>query len=194
MRLIERGQSRNCLRPFRWRPIRDARRDTVAQAADAVLRPFLRYEGCRFTVLWDRKGSGVEGEHARATEENVINSLVRASFDRESVVAICLDPELEVALVPAWDRVVEVLAGRRGRSVPADADILAKSKVDGQLSLSESLRSHPKETLDATLGVLNLRHSPELFEDLGAQLSIVTLKECEALGRLASTLVRWFPP
>ena len=57
MGLIERGQERRCLRPFRWRAIRDPRRDAVVKAPDAALRPFVGRAEHRFVVLWDHSGA-----------------------------------------------------------------------------------------------------------------------------------------
>jgi hypothetical protein len=191
MRIIERGQQRKCLRPFRWRAIRDARRDTVARVAETVLRPFSRDAACRYLVMWDRDGSGREAESALVAQDKVVSAMAGAGIDRERVTAVCLEPELETVLAPVWTSALRMLAARRGRSPPPDAEILAHL---GPGAMQEWLLAHPKETLDAALRVLNLRHSPALFEDIGEQVSIPDLKAAVAVERFTSALLRWFPP
>ncbi len=95
--------------------------------------------------------------------------------------------------MPTWRRVLESLAARRQRDAPTDAQVLARFR-DGAGSVDDLLRARPKEMFDAALSVLNLRHSPEVFEHLGAHVSIARLKEGSFIQRLTITLSRWFPP
>ena len=192
MKVIERGQTSGCIRAIRWRALRDPRRDTVARAAGAVLRPFRRDDRCRYAVLWDRHGSGWETESAPAAESTVIDDMVRAGFAVERVFALCLEPELEVTLIPAWSRVLDLLAQQRRRAAPTDEEML--SELLGDTSIQARLQTQPKEVLEAALRVLNLRHSPALFDVLGEKLSIPSLKQGDGIGRLTAALVAWFPP
>ena len=52
--LVERGQEpgRRCARRFRWRSLRDPRRDTVWSQPERVLLPFIG-TGCSFLIAWD---------------------------------------------------------------------------------------------------------------------------------------------
>jgi hypothetical protein len=61
--LVERGQEpgRRCARRFRWRSLRDPRRDTVWSQPERVLLPFIG-TGCSFLIAWDHSGSGRESE------------------------------------------------------------------------------------------------------------------------------------
>ena len=128
---------------------------------------------------------------AGAAEENVTAALERASFNRDHVAAICFDPELEAVFVPVWGLVLERIAARRGRNAPTEAEITTRLATTST-PVQQLLRDHPKEMFDAALSVLNLRHSSELFEDMGAHVSISQLKAGDAFARMTSALVRWF--
>ncbi|MBV9946163.1 MAG: hypothetical protein JOZ69_04885 [Myxococcales bacterium] len=191
--LLERSQPTvaGCLRAIRWRPLRDPRRDTLVRAPDATLRPFLGNPDHRFLVLWDHGGCGREREPADAVERDVKHKLLQAGATESTVDAIAFVPELETTLVVAWRRVVEVLSKRRPGPAPSDAQILLKS---GGARLEEQLERDPKEVFDGLLRCLNLRHSAELFLELGEKISIPTFKAHPTMARISGTLRRWFPP
>jgi len=117
--------------------------------------------------------------------------------------AVALDPELEAALGPTWHRVKAVLASRRDRPPPDDAAVLERARalqrreqkpkaIPGDRA--EATSTVPKELLAGLMAELNLRAAPHVFAELGEALSIPALKEGDALARIASALVRWFPP
>ena len=115
--LIERGIERKCLRPFRWRSVREPMRDAVvAQNPSRALSPFLNVPTIRFAVIWDMHGSGLDCSVSEA-EAGVVNHFARVDVEAQRVVAIAFEPELEVALVPVWSRVVELMANER-RNLP----------------------------------------------------------------------------
>lgn len=192
-RLIERGQDSGCLRPLRWRPLRDPRRDQVCQAPERSLAPFKGSNTCRFLVTWDRAGSGREAETVEMTEADVIKRLETRGFRRENVAAISFDPEVEIAFHPSWRNVVCILAEWRHREEPSDLlliESLGRRGISAS-SLDDILKTHPKEILEVLLEALQLRKSPALYEQLGRRLSIPRLKT-GVLGRIASVLEAWF--
>jgi hypothetical protein len=193
MQIVERGQEFGCLRRFRWRAVRDPRKDQIGRAAAHVLGPYLSEGNCRFVVLWDHHGSGREGDATSDVEGGVVQSLVRAGISTANVAAVAFVPELEVALIPAWERTLQLIAERRKRPPPTSDEILGHLRIEAG-SIEQLLRLQPKELFDAALRLLQLRHSAELFEDLGNRLSIPALKGGDALGRLLAALVSWFPP
>jgi hypothetical protein len=105
---------------------------------------------------------------------------------------------LEELLVPTWERVKSVLAGKRGRAAPADDEVLAALRRDDQAwhvqDLGVALAERPKAVLAALLRILQLRHNAPLFGELGRQLSVPKLKQRRCLDRIMATLQRWFPP
>lgn len=176
-KLIERGIERRCLRPMKWRHIRDPMHDPrVARDPTAALALFLRHPTCRFVVVLDHHGSGGESRSRESLESDVADVLARAGVARERTAVIVFEPELESALVPVWDSVLEILA--RKRDVPPAA--ILPDEGDPKGSWESALRAH------------QLKSGSALFADLATSLSLSTLKKGAALGRLAACLLRWF--
>jgi hypothetical protein len=81
-RLIERGQTgRNCTRPFRWRCLRDPRRDTVWREPHRPLALFLEMD-CSFLVVWDHQGSGRENRRPEDLESEAERCLTECGVRR----------------------------------------------------------------------------------------------------------------
>lgn len=176
-RLIERGVERGCLRPVQWMAVREPMRDAkVVRAPATALGPHIANPTARFVVLWDHQGSGCEHERPDVVEQRVLGELERSGIDRSRAVAIALDPELEVVLVPVWSRVLGELAGLRNQSTPT----VPVDPHDPKASLGEALR------------LCRLRASPALFEDLAGVLSLRGLKTGGGLAKLSVALVEWF--
>jgi len=198
---IHRGEARGCLSPFRWRSLRDARRDAFRADPTKVLGPFLNLPECRFLLAWDHEGSGSTADRPAEAEEAVICSLLQAGVARNRVVAVAFEPEVETLLAPVWERVKTVMAAKRGMQAPSDDAVLAlirrvsRSGESAKPSqgVEEALLKRPKEMFSALVRFLNLRRSPRLYSDLGAQLSLRGLKEKREGSQISDALVRWFP-
>jgi len=198
-KLIERGQTgRDCTRPFRWRSLRDPRRDTVWREPDRPLITFLRMD-CRFLVVWDHQGSGFEGRNRSEIEDLAISRLEATGVARERVLAVAFDPELEVAFRMAWPKVKRVVAEQREISPPEDAIILAEARRSApRLRIPEdfdlALSLYPKELFEALVRLVRLRRSPDLYLRIGERVSLRALKGESALSRIATAISSWFPP
>lgn len=198
-KLIERGQEegRRCTRPFRWRSLRDPRRDTVWIQPELVLLPFLRSE-CRFLIVWDHHGTGREASKAVALEEQVVQKLTSLNVPADRVLAVALEPELESLLVPVWPKVKSLIGEERSQSAPEDAAILAQMRKLGTSPEADSefdslLSKFPKEVFEALIRLLRLRRAPPLYEKIGSRVSLPAVKQDAAASRIADTLSRWFP-
>jgi hypothetical protein len=176
-RLIERGVEQRCLRSMSWKGVRDPMHDArVAGEPTAALAPFLRHPTCRFVVVLDHHGSGGESRSRESLESDVAQILERAGVARDRTEVIAFEPELEAALVPVWSSVLELLARKRG-ALCAALDANARD---------------PKTSWERALRAYQLKSSSALFGELATSLSLSTLKNGSALGRLAACLVRWF--
>lgn len=195
-RLIERGQeaSRRCVRPFRWRPVRDPRRDPVWSDPVAALRPFLSLD-VRYLIFWDHRGSGAERLSTAESEAQVVDRMAQAGVAQDRILPVALAPELESTLVPVWERVKQSLASRRRRPVPDDLEILQAARRRNPLpdDFDAALSDAPKEVVAGLFDVLQLRRSAVLYEGLGNELSLPKAKAHPALARIAETLAAWFP-
>lgn len=198
--LIERGQTqgRDCTRPFRWRSLRDPRRDTVWRQPEGPLAPFLRMS-CRFLILWDRQGAGREDVGPSELEEQAVNRLENAGIPRDRILAVALDPELECLFRRVWPRVKELIAAERGAVAPGDLEILAEAQRSHfQLRAFEQfddvLSSHPKEIFEALVRLVRLRRAAPLYQKIGAQVSLQALKREETALRIAQAISAWLPP
>jgi hypothetical protein len=193
--VIERGQASRCLRPIRWRRLRDPmRKDQLCQAPEQTLRPFVGKEPPRFLVVWDHAGSGRETAPAREVEANVRLKVAQCGVPDSRVLAIAFEPELEAVLSPVWRSAVELLAAVRQRPAPEDDAIVRRVSRHGVSTLPAALERFPKETVEAVVALLQLRRSPALYQTLGEKLSMPALKTGAAVERLTKTLVGWFPP
>jgi hypothetical protein len=194
--LIERGQQAGCLRPFKWRSLRDPRRDTVWRSPMAFLAPLHRRD-CRYFLSWDMAGSGAEEDGLAKTEEHARTDLERSGIPRSDILAVCIEPELEKVLSVVWDRVKEEVARVRGQSPPDDARILAKARIGAGLRIERDVHTlllrAPKEIFEGLVAAVRLRSKADLFETLGRTLSIPALKQDATLDKVASQLAEWFP-
>lgn len=103
-------------------------------------------------------------------------SFERAGITRDRVCAVSFVPEFEIVLGPTWDRVLVELAARR-------AELPKGLAFDG---------GDPKRAVKAAADAHRLRADPAFYDDLGSKLSMTTLKQGEALGRIGACLVAWF--
>ncbi len=191
--VIERGQERHCLRPLRWRSLRDPRRDTLVHAPLAVLDPWLLH--CdRFLLLCDHHGSGRDELGAEELEASLERTVQARLGQARELVAIVLAPELEAVLVPVWERIKELLAAQRGRSAPADEEILLQVRPADGRPLSDLLQADPRLVLRALFDLLQLRPNARQFTAFGNHLSLPKLKVGRAVDRCTATLQRWFAP
>jgi hypothetical protein len=198
-RLIERGQTgRDCTRPFRWRSLRDPRRDTVWREPERPLAPFLRTD-CRFLIVWDHQGSGFEERPHEEVEGLALKRLVDVGVSADRILAVALDPELEVSFRTAWPKIKRLVAEPRGIPAPEDAAILAEAaRRAPRLRIPDdiyaALASRPKELFEALVRLVRLRRSPDLYTKIGGRVSLRALKSEPALARVASSISLWFPP
>ena len=200
-RIVARGEERRCLRPLRVFSERTPARDSLARDPRRWL-PFLD-PASRYLVVWDHQGSGfgdvsVAEAHARQCR-------VGAGIAEEGVCAVALDPEVEAALMPAWERVKGILAvgGGGPRSMPADDEVLRRARHHGvaaDVPWAEAVIRHPKEVFRGLLDLLQKRPSSAHFDALGQKLSVPLLKQPLAdgspspIGRITAQLVTWFSP
>lgn len=198
--LIERGQERACISQFRWRSIRDARRDAFRADPVSVVRPFIGFAGCRFLLSWDHWGSGRDSEPIIDVEEEVVEMLRRTGIAEERVEAVAYEPELEHLIAPTWPRVKQILADLRSTQPPSDEDIFANAANRARTrrqpypeSFENALSRRPKSLLRSLIRLLSLRPSSNLFERLGRELSIPDIKYDTQASRISSRLEEWFP-
>lgn len=198
-RLIERGQAgRSCTRPFRWRCLRDPRRDTVWREPHRPLALFLEMD-CSFLVVWDHQGSGREEQRPEDLESEAVRRLTEHGVPRDRVLAVAFEPELEISWRPAWPRVKQIVAEERREEPPDDSMILtAAQRVNPRLRIPDdfeaALARYPKELFEALVRLLRLRRSPPLYAKLGERISLRAVKREPALARVANAISNWLPP
>ena len=138
-------------------------------------------------VLFDHEGSGEETLARGRLERKVEDILGRNGWnDRAAVVVI--DPELE-AWVWSDSPVVDEVLGWRGRTPPLRKWI--RSQAEFSWSKTAGKPGRPKEALDAALRLAGKQHSPSVFEDLGARVSVDRCVD-RAFGKPKKVLTRWF--
>lgn len=175
--LIERGFESGCLRRFALEVVRDPMCDAhVVREPLVALGPYLQHPGTRFLVLWDHMGSGMEDRAPADCEQRVVECFARAGVHSHRVAAIAFVPELEAALEPGWDRVLEVLAGKRKES-PRE---IAFQPADPKAAVREATAAH------------RLKADASLFRELAGTLSLPKLKQGASLARIADRLAGWF--
>lgn len=198
-RSIERGQEqRSCTRPFRWRSLRDPRRDTVWREPDRALQVFLRTD-CRFLIVWDHQGSGSEIRTLEEVETRAVGRLTTFGVPEDRVLAVAFNPELEISFRRVWPKVKRVISERRGMDAPEDSVILDEarkhlSRLQIPETFEEALARNPKELFEALIRLVRLRQSPSLYEDIGNRVSLRGLKAEQVLSRIAVAITAWFPP
>lgn len=195
--VLNRAVDRRCLRPIRWIVRRDPMRDAGVLQAPCKAIPDVRPGTSRVLVLLDHHGCGRDDVPAPDLEGEVKRQLERAGHTK--ACCIVLEPELEVVLLPVWDRVADLLAKKRPeRPSPTRLDVLTKIGIVLRRDESEAnrwaeaTRGRPKECFGGLLRCLNLRHQPRLFEEIAEEVSLPALKKGDAGGRLAAKLVEWF--
>jgi hypothetical protein len=198
--LLERGQvaGRNCTRRFRWRSLRDPRRDTVWNQPERPLAPFLRMD-CFFLIVWDHQGSGSEEEVSSRTEDSVVARLEVAGIPAERILAVALDPELECLFRTVWPKVKSTVAQERGVPPPDDSSILGEArrsvpKMRSAQEFGRALGDHPKEVFEALVRLVRLRRAAPLYEKIAGQISLPLVKKESAAERIALRISSWFPP
>lgn len=199
--LIERGQvpARGCAREFRWRSLRDPRRDTVWREPERALAPFLKTDA-RFLIVWDQHGSGLEQKSPAEVESGVVRRMARLGVDSDRVVAVALRPELECLLQPIWGRVKEIVSSqRRQHGVPDDARVLEEARRLTPAPIPDdfdvALERKPKEVFEGLVsGILRLRRSAPLYARIASEISLPAVKKNPAAGRVAERIASWFPP
>lgn len=198
--LLERGQiaRRSCARSFRWRSLRDPRRDTVWTQPERPLAPFLRLD-CRFLIVWDHQGSGTEDESPRQVEGRVVARLESAGIEAERVLAVALDPELECLFRSVWPKVKSTIAQERKVAPPEDSLILAEAqrslpKLPWSDEFEEALDENPKEIFEALIRLVKLRRAAPLYAKVAEQVSLPLVKKESAAERIALRIASWFPP
>jgi hypothetical protein len=198
--LLERGQiaGRSCARSFRWRSLRDPRRDTVWTQPERPLAPFLRME-CRFLIVWDHQGSGTEDESPSQVEDRVVARLESAGIEADSVLAVALDPELECLFRSVWPKVKSTVAKERRVAPPEDSLILAEAqrsvpRLQWSKEFGEALDENPKEIFEALVRLVKLRRAAPLYAKVAGQVSLPLVKKESAAERIALRISSWFPP
>jgi hypothetical protein len=197
--LIERGQTgRGCTRPFRWRSLRDPQRDTVWREPERPLAPFMK-TGCRFLIVWDHHGSGYEARLPEEVEGLALKRLTDVGVSAERILAVALNPELEISFRKTWQNIKRVVAEFHGIPAPDDSAILAKARrlvprLRIPTELDAALAQYPKELFEALVELLNLRRRADLYVRIGERVSIPAFKREAVLSRIAKTISHWFPP
>jgi hypothetical protein len=203
-RFIERGQARECLRPFRWRSILNPMRDTLVAHPESVVDVFARpLPTVRLVLVWDHQGCGREHLAPARIEADVATRLRNRGMTDDSFVVVCVAPEVEVMLSPVWERAKGILASKRGLLPPDDADVIRRARaiqrdrprpVPIPDDATKALRDCPKELFDGLLAAVNLRRSPALFEEIGDHVSIRQVKAVSCAKSISDKLVAWFGP
>lgn len=198
--VIERAQRARMVAPFRWRSLRDARRDAFRADPVSAVGPLLKRGQSNYLFTWDHQGSGRENDEPVACEKEVERALVVAGVGEQRVMAIAFVPEVESLLVPVWPRVVQIVSGIRGGEPPSADFILAtaarkarKYRVTLPPSFEDALAEYPKEVFHGLLSAVNLRRSASIYQRLGQDLSIAGMREGPQMERLLSRLEGWFP-
>lgn len=198
--LIERGQSagRSCAREFRWRSLRDPRRDTVWREPERALAPFLS-TNCRFLILWDHHGSGLEKQTPLEVEERAVARLRQAGVEEARIQAVCFSPEIERVLKSVWSRVKTILGDERRTAPPADSLVLNDARqANPGLQIPEDLdaawEQFPKELFEGLIRLVRMRKAAPLYERIGSEVSLPAVKRDPGMARIAEVIAAWFPP
>lgn len=195
--VLERAQEpgRGCVRPFRWRDIRDPRRDPVCREPARDLRPFATAD-CRFLIVWDHQGSGYENDSPSVAETTATRSMQAIGVSEDRVLAVALEPEFERLMLPVWPKVKQVVGSERSVAAPEDERIFTEAKkrfANRAEAVDEARAQAPKEWMQALIALVGLRSAPALFGKIGRQVSLPALKRDDPAQRVAEALARWFP-
>lgn len=176
--VIDRGMKRRCLPPLRIDVVIDPMKDSsVVRRAGDSLRSFAQRPWKHVVVIWDHHGSGRHKDSAAAVEEEVVAQVERLGFPRDRILALAVDPELEILLEPVWESVLDALR-----------DIGSRPRPDAAFSAVD-----PKLSLDLAAIQARVKLAPHVFKELGGRVSIPALKKTSVGGRLSSRLEHWFP-
>lgn len=174
------------IRPIRFDVRRHVERDAGCRSdCHNYLRLWLR-EYRYSMVLFDHEGSGREHINRAHLEREVEEVLSINGWDNRAAV-IVLDPELE-ACVWSDSPVVDEVLGWRGRTPALRGWVQSATQF---WHTGQTKPDRPKEAFDAALRQARKQHSPSVFEDLGARVS---LDRCidPAFGKFKSVLQGWF--
>lgn len=198
--LIERAQQGRIIREIRWRSVRDTRRDAFRADPTSIIAPFRRVPGCKFLFFWDHQGSGREAVDSAVSVAEVHARLQKAGLDEDTYFAIAFDPEVEVVLLPVWDRVKEIVASIREELPPPDnvvfehaRRILRQNRQRVPATPSEALLQFPKEMLEGVVAEVQLRWSASIFQEIGRQISVRNLRTQVHARQVFDQLGAWFP-
>lgn len=206
--IIERGQSMRCLRKLRWASVSDPMHDSLCKNPERELDPYVRLPNAdrqHYLLLWDQDGSGREKMPQRIAEDRAIKALHSLGVPEERILAVAIQPELEVMLVePALDRCIEILAKERKRPIPRIEEILRRvsarirkqePSADLTIEFGAIITKYPKEILEAVCACLQIPYGPVIFHKyLGPQLPVSLLKRQPTFQRVTDWLARQFPP
>lgn len=174
------------IRPIRFKILRHPLRDPGCfRTSPELLRPYQRTAAYAL-VIFDREGSGREGDAADRVARDLRDRLAATGWgDRAAVVVI--DPELETWVwtdSPALDKTL----GWEGRS----PRLRAWLSEAGLWPEDSAKPPRPKEALQRVLLETRRRSTSVLFQDLARTLS---LERCQdpAFQGLRHTLRSWFP-
>lgn len=169
--------------PITFKQVRAIGRDPdVRLRAEAYLRVYI-HQAKYALVLFDKEGSGGEGISVEELELEVKQGLERNGWDRRCEV-IALDPELEIWVWSNSPRVPESL-GLDSHQLNEVLERFPRNAIGKPV--------HPKEAMQACLGLARKPRSAAIFRQLA---SSVSLRGCQdrAFRKLLSTLQTWFPP
>jgi len=137
-------------------------------------------------VLFDHEGSGRE-QLERVKLEREVEGVLRINGWQDRAAVIVIDPELE-AWVWSDSPVVDEVLGWTART-PA---LRAWVQSDTVFWHTEQIKpERPKEAFDAALREVRKQHSPSVFEDLAARVSMDRCVD-PAFRKFKSTLQSWF--
>lgn len=182
--ILRRSQSLD-IREIGFETVRHAMRDPgCCKDAAPMLRRY-RTTHAYALVIFDRHGSGRDGEDRVVIERDVEHSLASSGWG-ERAAAIVLDPELE-AWVWSDSPEVDVVLGWQGKR-PSLRDTLRRQELLGG---HEAKPGKPKEAMEWALREVRKARSARMFSDLASRLGLIRCTD-PAFTKLKTTLKRWF--
>jgi len=139
-------------------------------------------------VLFDREGSGRESAE-RAQLEGEVEGALRDNGWGDRAAVIVIDPELEAWVWSDSSEVDQVL-GWTGQT-PALRDWVRSDTQFWSTGQEQAKPKRPKEAFDAALRKVGKQHSPSVFEDLAARVSVDRCVD-PAFRKFKSVLQGWF--
>jgi hypothetical protein len=193
--LLEKRRSSLRLREITFDVLKDALHDSSPEAqAVELLRGFFRSHE-RAMVLRDFAGSGWESRGVRALEDRLTEALAANGWSRDRVVAIAIDPELEI-----WLRLdsphLQALVTERARRNANQTGLPFKQHVQVAVQrCGGAIRGkprRPKESFEAILEHFGIPRSNALYRELAMKES---LEGCvvSSFKTFVAKLQQWFP-